>query len=37
MGFCQATKDDPIKVKVTGTFEKKDDKLYLTAEKIEKE
>ena len=37
MGFCQATKDDPIKVKVTGTVEKKDDKLVLTAEKIEKE
>jgi len=36
-GFCQATKDDPIKVKVTGTCVKKDDKLELTAEKIEKE
>jgi len=36
-GFCQATKDDPIKVKVTGTVEKKDDKLMMTAEKIEKE
>jgi hypothetical protein len=36
-GFCQAKKDDPIKVKVTGTCEKKDDKLMLTAEKIEKE
>jgi Family of unknown function (DUF6370) len=36
-GFCQATKDDPIKVKVTGTVEKKDDKLVMTAEKIEKE
>jgi hypothetical protein len=37
-GFCQATKDAPIKVKVTGTVEKKDDgKMYLTAEKIEKE
>jgi Family of unknown function (DUF6370) len=36
MGFCQATKDDPAKVKVTGTCEKKDEKLVLTAEKIEK-
>jgi len=36
-GFCRATKDDPIKVKVTGTVEKKDDKLLMTAEKIEKE
>jgi hypothetical protein len=37
MGFCMATKDDPIKVKVTGTVEKKDDKLMMTAETIEKE
>jgi hypothetical protein len=37
MGFCGATKDEPIKVKVTGTCEKKDDKLVLTAETIEKE
>jgi hypothetical protein len=36
LGFCQAKKDDPVKVKVTGTCEKKDDKLVLTAEKIEK-
>jgi hypothetical protein len=40
-GFCNATKDDPIKVKVTGTVEKKEEKgttkMYLTAEKIEKE
>jgi Family of unknown function (DUF6370) len=35
-GFCQATKDDPIKVKVTGTCEEKDGKKQLTAEKIEK-
>jgi hypothetical protein len=35
-GFCQATKDDPIKVKVTGTVEEKDGKKELTAEKIEK-
>ena len=37
MGFCQATKDDPIKVKVVGTVEKKDDKLVMTAETIDKE
>ena len=37
MGFCQASKDDPIKVKVTGTCVKKDDKLVVTADKIEKE
>ena len=37
MGFCKATKDKPTKVKVTGTVEKKDDKLVFTAEKIEKE
>jgi Family of unknown function (DUF6370) len=36
-GFCMATKDDPIKVKVTGTVEEKDGKKMLTAEKIEKE
>jgi len=37
LGICQASKDDPIKVKVTGTVAKKDDKMELTAEKIEKE
>jgi len=37
MGFCQATKDDPAKVKVTGTCEKKDDKLVVTAETIDKD
>jgi Family of unknown function (DUF6370) len=37
MGFCMASKDDPIKVKVVGTVEKKDDKLFMTAEKIDKE
>jgi hypothetical protein len=37
LGLCQASKDDPIKVKVTGTVEKKDDKLVMTAEKIDKE
>jgi len=37
MGFCQATKDDPIKVKVVGTVEKKDDKNVMTAETIDKE
>jgi hypothetical protein len=37
MGFCKASKDEPVKVKVTGTVETKDDKKYLTAETIEKE
>jgi hypothetical protein len=37
LGICQATKDDPAKVKVTGTCEKKDDKLVVTAETIEKD
>ncbi len=37
LGFCQASKDEPIKVKVTGTVEKKDDKLMMTAETIDKE
>jgi hypothetical protein len=36
-GFCRATKEEPIKVKVTGTVEEKDGKLMMTAEKIEKE
>jgi hypothetical protein len=37
LGICTATKDEPIKVKVTGTVVKKDDKLYLTpTSKIEK-
>ena len=36
-GFCRATKDNPTKVKVTGTCVKKDDKLELTPETIEKE
>ncbi len=30
MGFCGASKDEPIKVEVTGTCEKKGDKLILT-------
>jgi hypothetical protein len=37
LGICTASKDDPVKLKVTGTCEKKDDKLVVTAEKIEKE
>jgi hypothetical protein len=37
LGICTASKDDPIKVKVTGTCEKKDDKLIVTAETIEKD
>jgi hypothetical protein len=36
-GFCRATKEEPIKVKVTGTVTEKDGKMELTAEKIEKE
>lgn len=37
LGFCSATKDEPVKVEVTGTCEKKDDKLVLTpTEKIKK-
>jgi hypothetical protein len=36
LGFCRATKENPTKVKITGTCEKKDDKLVFTAEKIEK-
>jgi Family of unknown function (DUF6370) len=36
LGFCRATKEEPAKVKITGTCEKKDDKLVFTAEKIEK-
>jgi hypothetical protein len=37
LGFCRATKERPAKVKITGTCEKKDDKLVVTAEKIEKD
>jgi hypothetical protein len=37
MGFCSATKDEPVKVEVTGTCEKKGNKLVLTpTEKIKK-
>jgi hypothetical protein len=36
-GFCKASKDSPVKVKVTGTVEEKDGKKHLTAEKIEKD
>jgi Family of unknown function (DUF6370) len=37
LGICTATKDEPIKVKVTGTVVKKDDKLVMTpTAKIEK-
>jgi len=36
-GFCMATKDNPMKVKVTGEVEEKDGKMIITAEKIEKE
>lgn len=30
LGICQASKDEPVKVEVTGTCEKKDGKLVLT-------
>jgi hypothetical protein len=36
MGFCKASKESPVKVKVTGTVEEKDGKKELTAETIEK-
>lgn len=36
LGICTAKKDAPVKVKVTGTCEKKDDKLVITVSKIEK-
>jgi Family of unknown function (DUF6370) len=35
-GFCQATKEEPVKVKITGTCKEEDGKLVFTAEKIEK-
>ena len=37
MGFCKASKDEPTKVKVTGTCKEEDGKLVFTAEKIEKD
>jgi hypothetical protein len=37
LGFCQASKDEPIKVKVVGTVEEKDGKPFMTAETIDKE
>ena len=36
MGFCMASKDNPVKVKATGTVEEEDGKKVMTAEKIEK-
>lgn len=37
LGFCRASKDEPVKVEVTGTCEKKGDKLVFTpTEKIKK-
>jgi hypothetical protein len=36
LGFCMATKDDPAKVKATGTVEEVDGKQVMTAEKVEK-
>ncbi len=37
MGFCKASKEHPAKVKVVGVCKKEDDKLVITAEKIEKD
>jgi hypothetical protein len=37
LGFCRASKDNPAKVKVTGTCKEEDGKLVFTAEKIEKD
>jgi hypothetical protein len=36
VGLCGASKEKPVKLKVVGTVEKKDDKMVLTAEKITK-
>jgi hypothetical protein len=36
LGICTASKDKPVKVKVTGTVEEADGKTYLTVTKIEK-
>ena len=37
LGICTATKDEPVKIEVTGTCEKKGDKLVLTpTEEIKK-
>ena len=37
LGICKASKDEPVKVKVTGTCKEEDGKLIFTAEKIEKD
>ena len=37
LGFCRASKDEPAKVKITGTVKEEDGKLLFTAEKIEKD
>ena len=37
LGFCRASKDNPAKVKVTGTCKEEDGKLVVTATKIEKD
>jgi hypothetical protein len=36
LGFCMASKDNPVKVKATGTVEEEDGKKVMTAEKLEK-
>jgi hypothetical protein len=37
LGICRASKDEPVKLKVTGTCKEEDGKLVFTAEKIEKD
>ena len=37
LGFCKASKESPVKVKITGTCKEEDGKLVFTAEKIEKD
>jgi hypothetical protein len=36
-GFCQASKEKPVKVKIIGTCKEEEGKLVFTAEKIEKQ
>jgi hypothetical protein len=36
LGFCRASKEEPVKVKIIGTCKEEDGKLVFTAEKIEK-
>jgi hypothetical protein len=36
LGFCMASKDNPVKVKATGTVEEEDGKKVMTAESVDK-